>query len=98
MVQTDLGGPETVSLHGVPEPVRRPRDVLVEVVHRGPARLNLPQRKGPGQVPGFPLPHVAGMDVAGTVVATGTAVSWVVPGDRDVLAARATIGKVVIEP
>ncbi|QYX75890.1 alcohol dehydrogenase catalytic domain-containing protein [Streptomyces akebiae] len=98
MVQTDFGGPEAVSPQGFPEPVRGPRDVLVEVVHRGLNRLDLPQRMGPGRVPGFRLPPVPGMDFAGTVVATGTAVSWVVPGDRDVLAARETIGKVVIEP
>ncbi len=82
MVQTDFGGPEAVSLRDVPEPVCGPRDVLVEVVYCGLNRLDLLQRKGPGLVPGFRLPHVPGMDFAGTVVATGSAVGSVVPGDR----------------
>ncbi|MFH9066749.1 zinc-binding alcohol dehydrogenase family protein [Streptomyces coeruleorubidus] len=82
MVQTDFGGPEAVSLRDVPEPVCGPRDVLVKVVYCGLNRLDLLQRKGPALVPGFRLPHVPGMDFAGTVVATGSAVSSVVPGDR----------------
>lgn len=98
MAQTDFGGPEAVSPQGFPEPVRGPRDVLVEVVHRGPNRLDLPQREAPGRVPGLRLPSVPGMDVAGTVVAAGAEVSRVLPGGQDVPAARAKTGKVVIEP
>ena len=82
MVQTDFGGPEAVSLQGVPEPVCGPRDVVVQVAHCGLNRLDLLQRRGPGLIPGFRLPHVPGMDFAGTVAATGSAVSSVVPGDR----------------
>ncbi|MET8824535.1 zinc-binding dehydrogenase [Streptomyces sp. NPDC004610] len=59
-----------------------PRDVVVEVAHCGLNRLDLLQLKGPGLIPGFRLPHVPGMDFAGTVVATGSAVASVVPGDR----------------
>lgn len=82
MVQTDFGGTEVVSLQDVPEPVCGPRDVVVEVAYCGLNRLDLLQRKGPGLIPGFRLPHVPGMDFAGTVVATGSAVSSIVPGDR----------------
>jgi 2-desacetyl-2-hydroxyethyl bacteriochlorophyllide A dehydrogenase len=82
MVQTDFGGPEAVSRQDVPEPVCGPRDVVVEVAYCGLNRLDLLQRKGPGLIPGFRLPHVPGMDFAGRVVATGSAVSSVVPGDR----------------
>ena len=82
MVQTDFGGPEAVSPREVPEPVCGPRDVVVEVEYCGLNRLDLLQRRGPGLIPGFRLPHVPGMDFAGTVVQTGTAVGSVVPGDR----------------
>jgi NADPH:quinone reductase-like Zn-dependent oxidoreductase len=82
MVQTDFGGPEAVSLQNVPEPVCGPRDVVVKVAYCGLNRLDLQQRRGPGVIPGFRLPHVAGMDFAGTVVATGSAVSTVAVGDR----------------
>ncbi|MFF2850039.1 zinc-binding dehydrogenase [Streptomyces sp. NPDC058001] len=82
MVQTDFGGPAAVFLHDLPEPTCGPRDVVIDVAYCGLNRLDLLQLKGPGLIPGFSLPHVPGMDFAGTVVATGSAVSSVVPGDR----------------
>ncbi|MFJ7296800.1 alcohol dehydrogenase catalytic domain-containing protein [Streptomyces collinus] len=82
MVQTDFGGPEAVSLQDAPDPVCGPRDVVVKVAYCGLNRLDLMQREGPGLIPGFRLPHVPGMDFAGTVVATGSAVGSVAPGDR----------------
>ncbi|MFJ6567394.1 zinc-binding dehydrogenase [Streptomyces sp. NPDC091292] len=82
MVQTDFGGPDAVFPQDVPEPVCGPRDVVVKVAYCGLNRLDLLQLQGPGLIPGFRLPHVPGMDFAGTVVATGSAVSSVVPGDR----------------
>src|SRR3546814_10448739 len=48
-------------------------------------RLDLLQRQGPGLVPGFALPHVAGMDVAGEVVSLGEDVTTVSVGDRVVV-------------
>ncbi|MCP9213218.1 alcohol dehydrogenase catalytic domain-containing protein [Streptomyces sp. NEAU-Y11] len=82
MVQTEFGGPEAVFPQDLPEPVCGPRDVVVEVAYCGLNRLDLVQLKGPGLLPGFRLPHVPGMDFAGTVVATGSAVTSIVPGDR----------------
>jgi NADPH:quinone reductase-like Zn-dependent oxidoreductase len=82
MVQTDFGGPEVVVLQDVSEPVCGPRDVIVKVDYCGLNRLDLLQRKGPGLIPGFRLPHVAGMDFAGVVVTTGEAVGSLAPGDR----------------
>jgi 2-desacetyl-2-hydroxyethyl bacteriochlorophyllide A dehydrogenase len=82
MVQIDFGGSEVVLLQDVPEPVCGPSDVVVEVAYCGLNRLDLLQRKGPGLLPGFRFPHVPGMDFAGTVVTTGSAVSSVAPGDR----------------
>ncbi|MFI7015788.1 alcohol dehydrogenase catalytic domain-containing protein [Streptomyces sp. NPDC050164] len=82
MVQTDFGGPEAMFLQDVPEPLCGPCDVVVEVAYCGLNRLDLQQLKGPAVIPGFRLPHVPGMDFAGTVVSTGSAVSSIVPGDR----------------
>lgn len=82
MVQTAFGGPEAVSPHVLPDPVCGPRDVVVEVEFCGLNRLDLLQRRGPGLIPGFRLPHVPGMDFAGTVVETGAEVGSVAPGDR----------------
>ncbi|MGY1771438.1 zinc-binding dehydrogenase [Blastococcus sp. SYSU D00813] len=53
----------------VPEP--GPGEVLVEVAACGLNHLDVLQRRGPALIPGFELPHVAGMDVAGTVAAVG---------------------------
>lgn len=83
MVQTDYSGPEAVFPQGVPEPMRGSRDV-VEAEYRGPSRPDPVRLKGPGPTPGFRLPQVPGADFAGTVMATGFAVSPVVCGGRDI--------------
>ncbi|MFF0449892.1 alcohol dehydrogenase catalytic domain-containing protein [Streptomyces sp. NPDC004609] len=82
MVQTDFGGPEAAFPQDVPEPMCGPREVVVDVACCGLNRRDLLQLKGPGLIPGFCVPHVPGMDFAGTVVATGSAVSPVASGDR----------------
>lgn len=48
-----------------------PGEVLVAVAACGLNHLDVLQRRGPALIPGFALPHVAGMDVAGTVEAVG---------------------------
>jgi NADPH:quinone reductase-like Zn-dependent oxidoreductase len=48
-------------------------------------RLDLLQRGGWYQMPGFTYPHISGMDIAGTVVAIGDAVSDVSVGARVVI-------------
>lgn len=85
MVQVDFGGPEVVLLRDVVEPAVGCDDVLVQVGACGLNRLDLTQRNGPGVLPGFRLPHIAGMDVAGTVVAVGDRVAGVHAGDRVVV-------------
>lgn len=82
MVQTGFGGPEVCALSHVAEPVCGPRDVVVRVDSCGLNRLDLIQRNGPGVIPGFTLPHVAGMDVAGVVVEVGHSVGHLQTGDR----------------
>ncbi|MBB5827211.1 alcohol dehydrogenase catalytic domain-containing protein [Micromonospora carbonacea] len=82
MVQTGFGGPEVVRLRHLPDPEPGPTEAVIRVHAAALNHLDLLQRKGPGLLPGFRLPHVAGMDVAGQVVAVGSDVTTVRPGDR----------------
>ncbi|MDG4818860.1 MULTISPECIES: alcohol dehydrogenase catalytic domain-containing protein [unclassified Micromonospora] len=82
MVQTGFGGPEVVRLRHLPDPEPGPTEAVIRVHAAALNHLDLLQRKGPGRLPGFRLPHVAGMDVAGQVVAVGSDVTTVRPGDR----------------
>ncbi|MEU5397932.1 zinc-binding dehydrogenase [Streptomyces sp. NPDC005963] len=65
------GGPEVLEVVDVPVPEPGPDEVLVRVEACGLNHLDVLQRRGPGLIPGFALPHVAGMDVAGTIAAVG---------------------------
>jgi NADPH:quinone reductase-like Zn-dependent oxidoreductase len=79
------GGPEVLVLEDVPDPEPGPADVVVEVAACALNRLDVIQRHGWFQMPGFTYPHVAGMDVAGTVAAVGAEVDGVTVGDRVVV-------------
>jgi NADPH:quinone reductase-like Zn-dependent oxidoreductase len=72
-VQRGFGGPDVVAVEDLAEPVPGEGEVLIEVRACGLNRLDLLQREAP-LVRGFSLPHVAGMDVAGVVVAHGPGV------------------------
>lgn len=67
-VQRGFGGGDVVALETVADPVPAPGELLVEVRACALNRLDLLQRAAP-LVRGFSLPHIAGMDVAGIVVA-----------------------------
>ena len=69
----------------VAEPEPGAADVVVRVEACALNRLDIVQRAGWYQMPGFTYPHIAGMDIAGTVVAVGDDVSTLRPGDRVVL-------------
>ena len=75
------GGPEVLRLAEVSDPQPGPADVVVRVAAAALNRLDVIQRAGWFTMPGFELPHIAGMDVAGTVVAAGAAVDGVAAGD-----------------
>ena len=79
------GGPEVLRLAEVPDPEPGPADVVVRVEAAALNRLDVIQRAGWFTMPGFAMPHIAGMDVAGTVVATGEATGGVSLGDRVVV-------------
>ncbi|EXG79688.1 Zn-dependent oxidoreductase, NADPH:quinone reductase [Cryptosporangium arvum DSM 44712] len=85
MVQTGFGGPEVVTAQDVPVPTIGADEVLIRVAACAVNRMDLLQRQGPALLPGFALPHVPGMDIAGTVAEVGSAVSDLTVGSRVVV-------------
>jgi NADPH:quinone reductase-like Zn-dependent oxidoreductase len=79
------GGPEVLEYADQPDPAAGPGAVVVQVHAVGLNRLDLLQRGGPGLLPGFELPHIAGMDAAGTIVAVGLGVDAGRIGERVVV-------------
>jgi NADPH:quinone reductase-like Zn-dependent oxidoreductase len=79
------GGPEVLQHEDVPDPVPLARDVVVRVEATALNRLDVVQRNGWFTLEGFTLPHIAGMDVSGTVVEVGAEVTRVRVGDRVVI-------------
>jgi NADPH:quinone reductase-like Zn-dependent oxidoreductase len=82
VVQQAFGGLEVLSYQDVADPEVGPREVLVRVGAASLNRLDVLQRQGPALLPGFALPHIAGMDVAGTVIEVGHDVETFAVGDR----------------
>ncbi len=82
---TETGGPEVLQYADVADPEPGAADVVVDVGATSLNRLDVVQRNGWFQMPGFTYPHIAGMDVAGTVSAVGDNVSGVSVGDRVVV-------------
>ena len=77
-------GDETVLRYeDVPEPVLRKDQVLVRIRACALNHLDLWVRKG---LPGIPLPHILGSDVAGEIVEVGEYVSGFTAGQRVLLA------------
>ncbi|MFB8228811.1 zinc-binding alcohol dehydrogenase family protein [Cellulosimicrobium sp. NPDC055967] len=73
------GGPEVLRVAEVPVPTPSPDQVLIQVSHAGVNFAEVMFRRG--QI-GVGLPHVPGLEVAGTVLEVGAEVTSVVPGDR----------------
>ncbi len=84
---TQHGGPEVLDLVQLADPRPGSVDVVVSVEACALNRLDAIQRNGWFTLDGFTLPHVAGMDAAGTVVAVGSEVTadQVAVGDRVVI-------------
>lgn len=86
---TQHGGPDVLDLVELPDPEPGAGDVVVRVEACALNRLDVVQRNGWFTLDGFSLPHVAGMDVAGTIASVGS----------DVDAAHAAVGdRVVVDP
>jgi NADPH:quinone reductase-like Zn-dependent oxidoreductase len=79
------GGVEVLEHCDVPDPEPGAADVVVGVEACALNRLDVVQRHGWFQMPGFTYPHIAGMDVAGTVVEVGSDVVDVAVGQRVVI-------------
>ena len=79
------GGSEVLEQVEVPDPTPGRADVIVRVEACALNRLDIVQRNGWYQMPGFTYPHIPGMDVAGTVVEVGDSVTSVEVGARVVL-------------
>jgi NADPH:quinone reductase-like Zn-dependent oxidoreductase len=61
------GGAEVLRYEDVPDPVRRPGDMLVRVKACALNFLDIWERRGLPRVT-FPLPHISGSDIAGEVI------------------------------
>ena len=85
MLYRAAGGSEVLEFVDVADPEPGPADVVVRVEACALNRLDVVQRNGWYQMPGFAYPHIAGMDVAGTVAAVGAEVTAVAVGDRVVV-------------
>ena len=81
----DGHGADVLQYREVDDPVPGSRDVVVRVAATTVNHLDVTQRNGWFTMPGFTLPHISGMDVAGTVVMLGEAVTAVSIGDRVVI-------------
>jgi NADPH:quinone reductase-like Zn-dependent oxidoreductase len=82
-VLTAYGGPEVMSYQDMPDPKPGPDDVLVEAAGIGINPEDMLERNGTLKDE-FPLhfPAIIGLDVSGTVVATGGGVTDLRAGDR----------------
>jgi NADPH:quinone reductase-like Zn-dependent oxidoreductase len=85
VLQRGFGGPEVLEVADVDDPVPAHGEVVVAVRAAALNRLDVQQRAGPAVIPGFSLPHIAGMDVAGEVVELGPGVGTVALGARVVV-------------
>ena len=79
------GGPEVLEYTDVADPEPGARDVIVAVAATALNHLDIVQRNGWFTMPGFRFPHIAGMDLAGTVQSIGTEVEGFAVGDRVVV-------------
>jgi NADPH:quinone reductase-like Zn-dependent oxidoreductase len=85
MLYHEAGGPEVLRYVEVPDPEPGPADVVIGVAATALNRLDVVQRNGWYQLPGFSYPHIAGMDIVGTVVEVGSVGLGIDVGDRVVV-------------
>jgi NADPH:quinone reductase-like Zn-dependent oxidoreductase len=85
LIYDQPGGPDVLRYRDVDDPVPGSRDVVVGVAATALNRLDVIQRNGWYTLPSFTLPHISGMDLAGTIVEIGDEVERVAIGDRVVV-------------
>lgn len=81
VINTISGGPETLTVGDVPDPVAGSGEVVVSVAAAGINRADIHQREGNYPSPSG-APQWPGLEVSGTVIATGRDVTGVAIGDR----------------
>lgn len=79
------GGPDVLKYVDIPDPEPGPCDVIVRVAATTLNHLDVIQRNGWFALPGFALPHIAGMDIVGTIDRVGDSVTRAAVGDRVVV-------------
>jgi NADPH2:quinone reductase len=77
----ETGGPESIRVGTLPDPVPGPREVLVRVRAAAVNPIDTYVRSGTVAMP-LPIPYVVGCDLAGEVVAVGADVDSLRPGMR----------------
>jgi NADPH2:quinone reductase len=82
IVITQPGGPEVLQLTDRPKPVIANDEVLIKVIAAGINRPDVFQRKGNYPPPAGAPADIPGLEVAGTVIEVGKAVTRWKPGDR----------------
>jgi NADPH:quinone reductase-like Zn-dependent oxidoreductase len=87
-----FGDVDVLEVREVPDPTPGPGEVLIEIGATSVNHLDVLQRRGPGLLPGFSLPHIAGMDVMGTVVAVGEGCAPIDMGTRVLVDPALTCG------
>ena len=85
MLYHRTGGPEVLEYTDVADPEPGAKDVIIAVAATALNHLDIVQRNGWFTMPGFRFPHIAGMDLAGTVLSIGTEVERFAVGDRVVV-------------
>jgi NADPH:quinone reductase-like Zn-dependent oxidoreductase len=79
----EFGGPEVLRYEDVPDPRPRQDQVLLRIRACAMNHLDLWVRKG---IPGSPLPHILGSDIAGEIAEVGEYITGFKPGQRVLLA------------
>jgi NADPH:quinone reductase-like Zn-dependent oxidoreductase len=87
------GGPEVLEFVDVADPRPGEGEAVVAIRAAAVNRMDLLQRQGPPLIPGFTLPHIAGMDIAGEVIELGTAADGLAVGDRVLVKAGIHCGR-----
>ena len=82
VVITQPGGPDVLRFVDRPEPVPASGEVLIKVAAAGVNRPDVAQRKGQYPPPPGASVDIPGLEVSGTIVSTGDAVTRWKPGDR----------------
>jgi NADPH:quinone reductase-like Zn-dependent oxidoreductase len=85
VIYYESGGSDVLRYQDVADPEPGPADVIVRVAACAVNRLDVIQRCGWFQLAGFRYPHIAGMDIAGEIVALGDAVAGHHVGERVVI-------------